>query len=774
MKYWKFILSSLLLILPAQFGNGCGMVPIVGNQTWVFNPNLMQSQIFSAFWYNPNDFYEIQFKADTAFESPNDIWENQVTDDWKKYSQNAFNTKELKEILFNQTGIQNKLYTWLSAKNGGQLYFQFMRKVPEVLSKLDDWSEVAWSYQTDINQYGQSFERNKVNKLIVLSETILKKNPDEFIKRRTGFQLLKIYYYTQQLEKAKQIFNTYFENSVKDPLYYSAKFYFALAHDGIEEAKLLLDVFRNSRDKKNRIASIFPVELKGTLLEAGLSTTQKNDLLCIDLMRSIKFETFTNLATIIETEPEHPLINLLLSREINKLEDKALDHTKIFNYEGYDTYRIPYYKNTSVINAYQSKMKQQAQGLLKLLNVLTNNKLVKVSNAHLILKAYTHVLSGEHENAKRMINYLYAQKLTEKELLQLQITEIVLGTFDNKLNTPDFEQKFTKLFSKLNRPNRTDFHANVASVLIGHLSWIYYLRSEFEYGALLSVANQNNLEYEICFAPEAFSFDKMMLILDNKNSHTDLFIKNLLVTKYANLSYTNLGVAEAKKVIMRSKIQWLLRRNRATEALEAYNNYKSVFKQVIELHNPFFVNYMGGYAGNDYYDKYNLAGNYMKLDKALSKVIEFQYKLSLNETVEKDKLALLLGNFFHSISSNGINNYVSYSDEESGFNAKNHPKDMQDYYTSAIAEHYYQKAWDLSSSAELGAIATIQQGACKYLHDAAFKDSGMHKLDSYKTNWNPYSGRFITKYGSNRILNNFLSNCDNIKDYYKGLNILVY
>lgn len=771
MKFLKNTIISLLILFPFSTGNGCIFAPPMAPFA-MMDPNLSGTQSYSKFWYDPFNFYNNLIEVDSSYDYGKDQWEENIIKDWETYTHKKFGSSTLKKSLFfvSENYTKDSLYQWLKQKPLGQEYFLLMKKVPEVLNSQSEWEDYAWSYSEKENQYGVTLNKQFVEDLIQHSENILQKASDDFIKRRCAYQLLKIYHYTNNTDKAKQVFTKYFNENNKDWFYYSAMFYYALAFEGNEESKLLLECFRNNRDKKTRIISIFPIHNVNELLATSLTLQQKNDLLCIEALRSPENKTLSNLSTIATTEPQHPFINVLLSREINKLEDQCLNFNNIFDAENYNSYLLPQYKNKRLIDKYRQTVKDNAVNFLKIINLLEKTGEAQSQKYFMLLHAYIAMLEGNSDEGRTLIEKLKNQPLSQKESIAVEAIDMVGETLNNNLYSEKFEQRYIGLISKINRMANHNFYKRMAYSLIAHLNWTYLINNNYENGALLSLAITEIDQNTIHSANNSESYDSMLNIINYKNTgHTAKFIRTLLFTNFSNLEKVRLTRNEVSKRLYWAKLNWLMRRDRTSEALECYNQIHSTTNNSIPdlADNPFYVNFEGTYSYSDHKPQQ------IELSKLLKKIQSLKSQLSVAQGDEFSKIAFMLGNAFHSFSNEGNNYWLSYTYSSNYLYKQNYSKDFHDYYTSELANKYYQMAWEKCTDPDLGAMISIQQGACKVKNDIYYSDSSSFDLQYYKMRPTPYEQRFKNRFGSLNVLKKYSSNCDNIRNYYKNFYYLV-
>lgn len=772
MKFWKIITVSLSILFPFSTGNSCIFAPPAPPFA-LMDPNLSGTQPYSKFWYDPFNFYNNLVEVDSSYDYGKDQWEENIIKDWAAYSHNKFSASTLKKSLFTKSENYKKdsLFEWLKQKQAGQEYFMLMKKVPEVLSSKSDWEDYAWSYSEKQNQYGITLNKQFVEELIQSAENILKKNPEDFIKRRCAYQLLKVYHYTNNSDQAKQVFTKYFNDNNKDWFYYSAMFYYALAFEDNEESRLLLECFRNNQDKKTRIISIFPMHNLSQLLATDLTLQQKNDLLCIEALRSPENKTLSNLSTIVETEPQHPFVNVLLSREINKLEDHGLNYNHIFDAENYNSYLLPQYKNTKLIHSYQQKIKENAFNFRKIINLLEQKGAAQSQKYFMLLHTYIAILEGNKSEGQALLEKLKTQPLSQKENIAIEAIEIIGQSLDENLYTEKFEQRFVSILLRTNRLAAShNFYKRMAYNLIAHLNWTYLINNHYENGALLSLSLTDIDPNTIHSANNAENYDSMLSIINYKNTeHTAKFIRTLLFTNFSNLDKLRLTHNEVTQQLYWTKFNWLMRRDRTAEALEYYNlmHNNLAYLRPYMANNPFYINFEGTYSYSDQEPAQ------IELSALLKKIQNLKSQLSVAKDDEFSKIAFILGNAFHSFSNEGNNYLLSYTYSSNYLYKQNYGQDFHDYYTSALADKYYQMAWEKCTNPDLGAMISIQQGACKVKNDIYYSDSSSSNLQYYKTRPTPYDTRFKNRFGSLNVLNKYTSNCDNIRNYYKNFYYLV-
>lgn len=767
MRYFKILIVSILIFGNHRSGNTCGP-DYTPTPRFIFNPNLTGTADLSEYWYDPSSYLNAIVMPDTSIDAQS-AWKTNVVNDWYLYTNKSVSKEDITNELFGETEPEDKkLYKWLQAKKGGQEYYNLMMQISTVLAEPTGWNDIAWTYKTAQNQYGIELNAALIQELDA-KLSALQQQTDGYLTLRCAYQRLKIYHYSNQTEKAKKIFETYFAGTEKNWFYYSAAFYNALSYEGIEEAKYLLQCLRNGVDKKNRIIYIFNLELYDSLMQEPLTTEMRNDLMALCSMRNPEMNSITALDSIIATEPNHPFVALLISRELAKLEDAALNYNQIFSdYESYKYYIKPLYRNPVIIAQYYDNIRTLSGKLKQLLGHIKTEIKTEVPNWINIIDAYTTVLEGNHNAFLIEFENLKNKRLTQRELLQLQAIELVSYGFRGELHGKTFENKAISFFTQLNAAEKDGFHAQMAAALLKHLGWMYHAHGDFESGTLLRKIYSSIYDYsdadDLDMAMSDKNYSNMIDIITNPDKIP--FIYHMLHNNFKNIEI----VAPEKEYLLRevysAQMRWYMRRGMLENASETYTKMVGNGKDEWMVRNPFFVNYAGSYGWSDSENEMLSLTEMFKIMKVLN------VKLKQAKGNEYSKIALLLGNAYLSMSNRGANSSLmySYSTEYPMFN--NYPEDIMGYVTGKMAAEFFDKAWQNCTDENLGAVILIQKGACKTKSDDAFSimnDDWDTQLWHYKSMQNPYESDYVSRFGKREKLHMFTSNCDNIRLMYKNL-----
>lgn len=205
--------------------------------------------------------------------------------------------------------------TFLKAIKANKAAFEYLHMIKhrsEATFK-STWDEFAEGYG---NFYGDATVDAKT------CDSLFKRCKDPYLKKRYAYQLLVCNFYGNDTTVLQELYNTYFQDTQKDWLDYSAQYYYAFAHE--KHDSLWLDCFMYGADKTFSTArEIYSSENFAQRLHTEKDPTKLSYLMVIKALRD-PGRSMPALQKIQQLDPNNRYMDFLITREINKIEDWIL------------------------------------------------------------------------------------------------------------------------------------------------------------------------------------------------------------------------------------------------------------------------------------------------------------------------------------------------------------------------------------------------------------------------------------------------------------------
>lgn len=335
-KFLLFILASI----SANFSIACWFYPSGESIRFTFQNymNLSVPREYMPFLYS-SDYFTLDYQ-ETDFD------ENIL--DWHNMTNKKVNKESIHQFLYHSStsvssDSDNEFIQYLYAhKKQGIIDYLKIAKACEPFNGVN--------YNGDLWERGNDAKNNNKSRAILIKkiDEALAKEKDANLIRRYAFLRIRLDFYNQNYKEIKSTFERYFSSSKEDYLYYwSLYFYcFTEGRKSIDIAKIMANSPQKAQIVYNHFNSYFN-------LQEALSQSKNNH----DKTSAYIFASCQRLAPnldylqkIYELEPGNNLLELLLFREVQKLEDWIL---------------TPYYSNflPSVIEGEDSWEMDQATSM---------------------------------------------------------------------------------------------------------------------------------------------------------------------------------------------------------------------------------------------------------------------------------------------------------------------------------------------------------------------------------------------------------------------------
>lgn len=340
MKNWQLFISvfasCILIARPTEISIACGFDPdeFIESLSF-FDPVLTQQADFSPLFLSMDRFYDYSWDTDSAKHTDN-------LQEWQAYHKGKPSLEDLSEIVYRvPAGPLEDMKEWLEGKNGTAPADSLQQNAVVAFWKKNRWSMPACyldfakrcqpHVSGDYNPW-EDIERDTAAMNTLISEGIEKytmTDKDPFLQLRYAYQVVRLAHYSDQFQEAINLFEE-LVSPVKDKAD-SQFYYWTLAHKAgamrslgqeIEAAYLFSQVFDACPAK--RIPAWLSFRVADDAAWTQLMATCQTDAEKANLffMRAIdpEAQVIDEMQAIYAIDPASPKLNMLLAREINKLE----------------------------------------------------------------------------------------------------------------------------------------------------------------------------------------------------------------------------------------------------------------------------------------------------------------------------------------------------------------------------------------------------------------------------------------------------------------------
>lgn len=571
-----------------------------------------------------------------------------------------------------QTLLQNPVASWFQATRDFEAlgYMIHAKKCEESLFSEDEWTV-------------KRIDTAIASRLIKNGIQLYKAAKHETIKRRYALQLIRTAFYASKYDELQKLYNNYYEpvasnTSVDERIlgYRAGALY--KTKQAAESAycySKLFDVSYTYDDAYSNTLSFVWANASADSSAILSFCKNKHEQATVNALRALRNTVPYNKHTIesvYSLEPTHKLLEVILLRELNKIEMDYLE-PKFQHERGFFIYdKWVGGINQSVDSASDAEWhikRVVAESNLRdfksfLDNVIREKKIENMS-MWLMASAYLQYAMDEHESALAKLNKAKNSKNTDKLNAQIRLLELVSTIGKQKKLTPAFEQQVyddISFLEKFSRANKT-YMRNLSNVLFTVLPTKYAEMGD-TLKATLCYHKYENIplhDYEIEYPqpkPQHFS----------EQYHS---ISGGLIDKYFNEKQLDQFLA-FKKNPKSDMDKWLLKESKYTDDIlrevKAYSYFRnfefekarqilSENQALLVLPNP-FVAHIRDYQDDYYADSIHQITNLELLDS----LIVLRKKMYSNMQAAFDYACALYSLSYHGRGHQAWTYYRDYTD----------------------------------------------------------------------------------------------------------------
>lgn len=458
----SFLAASLLLLSPIGDAIACGPM-LFDDQTRfsIFRKETMDNPSMDPFHYSHDRYATFN---QTAYASERSI----NIEEWWKYGKQTFSKKSI-GIMQYEVSAEDFLNAYntndYSAFEGNDflefllmkenkdalLYFAFAKQVESAQFRNNAWED-NW------NQVQKTTRQDAMQVLMATALTHYKnKKTSAFLKDRYAFQYMKCayyhYYYNENapdVSTAVEVFDQHLSRSQSIVGQWALIYYADMQKDPLMRTRYFLQAFDKSGDKRMRASQFIATDDLN-----ALAAVEKNPyyLQMIDIFKAIKSRgrNLENIKKLYQQDKFNKFLPLLMTREINKLEDWIWSNRMLqfspsyysndyynsrqrdyetFDYENYVDTAYEYYAERNLISdiAYLQEVQHFFQSM-----DFGKNEIATNFNDLAVVHLYN--VNGQYKEAEQKLKSMSTSQ-TDAATLQYNYEKLIVLANNNDLNDP--------------------------------------------------------------------------------------------------------------------------------------------------------------------------------------------------------------------------------------------------------------------------------------------------------------------------------------------------
>lgn len=792
---WKVFItaciSSAIVAFPANI-IGCGPdADPYDYYTSFFHQNLPEANGYKPFYYTGYNFlYDVNEPVSTT---------DMFAKEWAEYCGASVKTNDAK-MLVTKYSLKdlNNLYYHLeknqplkipdSVKQNSMTAYFIQQKDFEALGYIL-YAKQAEPYVIGGNADWENLKRDslKMAKLIKNGQQLYTAAKKDFFKAKYAYQVLRLAHYSGRYKDVIDWYNDY-ESNIKtsnllQPLCLSLKAG-ALFHTGKQQeaAYLFSKAFNASEVKRvsNYLGFNWAVDWKANrqqYLDFCQNNNEKAAMLALFAMGSPEND-LGNLQDIYKLNPACPQLEVLVVREINKLEEKYFTPA-LQKINGGNTFY--YYWTDSNVDSIFTDAEKEVQQLAIFLHEAAQNKQVKNAGLFETAACYASYMIKDYATANQYAAAAEKMNLTQKVKDQLYLTKLLLTISEASSIDAAFEKALLPSLHwleekvKEEKPITMDYWQvqqwrTIYRNLMGEIVAKRYhqqgnlAKEALCLGAADFVMKTNEVNY---YTNEGINFlrnkmmsadvEKLYALLKNSNPSKFeyyLFTHNS-VTKKAVIDFA--GTSYLREYDYARAIDWF---KRSTEKTQIHKNPFADLLYDREEQLPSENKFSSS--------KLAFAQEMLQLEKASTQPL----------TAAKSFYKMALGMYnttYYGHTWELVQYYRSGSDGY--YIPKNATGFEKEYYGAFKAQAYFEKAMQASTDKNFKARCLFMMAKC------AQKQVHQPQYDEYRTNWNQYEedsknywplfeenkyfSTFVKDYGTTPFYKEAYNSCSYLRDFVK-------
>ncbi|HUC82134.1 MAG TPA: hypothetical protein VMR70_14620 [Flavisolibacter sp.] len=637
----------------------------------------------------------------------------------------------------------------------------------------------------------------QINRYIAEATDAFTKTNDAFLKNKWAFQRIKLAFYNNRYADCirwyDEVFNEANTSAVNElALSYKAGSLFRLGRNK-KAAYAFSKAFSLSDQNKrsNFLGFLWSTDNCNQALITEYTPLCKNDLekanmLALFGMYGSEYR-LDNLQKVHAINAASPLLPLLATREINKLEEQYFTAVLAKEKGGKQRYiSWAEVREDAGDNKSATDQKAQVTKTAQAFEKLMADKDVPNRSLYGAGAAYLHYMNRDYAAAKALLSKTKELPQEEKVKEQLQLITLLVAANEGGAISKEREAQLLPALKWLTQKAKTDdayriFCRNFFSEILSqkYEQQADAARAAFAYAvADLSFLQKGENDYYYNYAPalefvrNEMSTDdlvKLYNLMTSPATETEkFFVQNSSVKRDAVIDV--LGTSYLRDRNYAKAIEWLSKAGKPESLRETQYNYQTGKETTLNV-DPFF-DYL-----NDW-QRYSKAAPtaYTKLTLA-KKLQEMKAKIDAATAGDNSKLLYEYASALYNMSYYGNSwNAVAYSRSSVDWNNGNYKAPWEkEYFGVHEARTYYQKAYDAALNKEFKAACLFMVAKCAQKqipmpeYDYKNYEQYQKNMDAFYVKFmdNPLFGKFKSEFGSTKFYQYAYNRCSYLQDYVK-------
>lgn len=420
----RYLTVFSFLVLVSQETTACGWyVEYDEIRYLVMNPDIKDNKA----WWNYFYFSAHLYYGDVKI---GDKDERKIASEWKKRLKLSSTEEEIFQYIFRYNEEKKLSYASLEKElkdnKPWSTFIGFARDCEGAVFSSDPWVNINNDSLIDIR-----------SDLLKQGLSKLSEQKDQFWKKKYAFQVLRLAFYQNDGTTFRNIYNNYFGfRKEKSPVDWWATHYLSMEYEKmglIDSANFLhAQVYSNSDNKMHVSHYMYTNKNFDTQLGMATNDREKANLYLLSGMKDY-FNAVEEIHHVYNLYPNHPLLPLLIAREVNKVEDlygtESINSNYYTWYWDYDFYNE---ENTDEI-------KRAAIHLRSLYEEVKNMKVLEKDDPsyYYLLLADLAILNRDISVAEQSLNKINS---TDSAIIfQKSVMKTMLLTITKNINSDEAE-----------------------------------------------------------------------------------------------------------------------------------------------------------------------------------------------------------------------------------------------------------------------------------------------------------------------------------------------
>lgn len=801
MRYKVFLtafVSSLLLAIPQNSFTCGGSEDPYDYFTSFFSNKAGTSNAYKPFYYTALLTFYDEWQQDSV-SYDNDL----VIKEWMDYTKSSQNdvvnliyqstkgdAQALKAAVMTNQSLPSSINKNSAAKalvkdkkTEAATYLAFAKKVEDVTTSTDTWDE-------------RKRDSIELNKYITEASSEYSKATDQFVKNKWAFQRCKLAFYNNRFTDCIRWYDDFFTDANK-----AAVTQLALSYKGGSQYRL-----GKKKEAAYTFSKAFPLsdknkrsnymgflwatdncneELIPGYTALAKNNTEKANMLAMFAMYGVGSK-LESLQKIYELTPQSPLLPLLATREINKLEEQYFTPL-LAKEKGDKAWNDLSWRWTDENGNTKPLKPEPVIATARFLEKLMNDKSISNPGLYGAGAAYLHFMTRDYAKAKAVLASTRSLSTDAKLKDQLSLIDLLIVANEGKTITGETEEQMFPSIKWLVQKAIADkeyavFCRNFFSEILApkYQQQMDAPKAALAYGmADLSFMSRDENDYysyrypAIGFVRDEMNTDELLklynIITSPQTGTQKYLVQNSSVKRDGVIDV--IGTSYLRDRDYPKAIEWLAKAKKTEPLKETQYNYDTGKEITID------VDPMHDYLNDWQRLSKRAVKPYTKLTLA-QKLLELQTKAESSAPGDKSRIYYQLASALYNMSYYGNSwNAVAYDRSSVDWNDGSYKLAWQkEYYGVYKAKDYYQKAYELATDKEFKAACLFMVAKClqRQIPRPAYDYTNYEQADKKDAEWfkkfknNPLFGRFKSEFGTTKFYQYAYNRCSYLRDYVKA------